>query len=86
MIGGNKRLIGVYGSQDDHHAQYMIKPIYGKTLLPQNPKAYNRENWYVASGPWAHIIVCSNDDPRLTLTYFTARSKLVSYSFILRKV
>ena len=23
------------------------------------------------------IIVCSNDDPRLTLTYFTARSNLV---------
>ena len=28
------------------------------------------------------IIVCSNDDPRLTLTYFTARSNLVSYAFI----
>ena len=25
--------------------------------------------------------VCSNDDPRLTLTYFTARSNLVSYVF-----
>ena len=25
------------------------------------------------------IIICSNDDPRLTLTYFTARSNLVSY-------
>ena len=28
------------------------------------------------------IIVCSNDDPRLTLTYFTARSNLVPYAFI----
>ena len=26
------------------------------------------------------IIVCSNDDPRWTLTYFTARSNLVSYA------
>ena len=29
-----------------------------------------------------HIIVCSNDDPRLTLNYFTARSNLVSYAFV----
>ena len=34
--------------------------------------------WYVALGPWAH----HNDDPRLTLTYFTARSNLNSYAFI----
>ena len=27
------------------------------------------------------IIVCSNDDPMLTLTYFSARSYLVSYAF-----
>ena len=29
--------------------------------------------------------VCSNDDPRLTLTYFTARSNLVHYAFVLEK-
>ena len=28
------------------------------------------------------MIVCSNDDPGLTLTYFTARSNLVPYAFI----
>ena len=27
----------------------------------------------------------SNDDPGLTLTYFTARSNLVSYAFVLEK-
>ena len=32
------------------------------------------------------IIVCSNDDPRLTLTYFTARSNLVFYAFIWGKL
>ena len=32
------------------------------------------------------IIVCSNDDPRLTLTYFTARSNLVSYAYIWGKL
>ena len=29
--------------------------------------------------------VCSNDDPRLTLTYFTARSNLVLYAFVWEK-
>ena len=27
------------------------------------------------------LIVCANDDPRLTMTYFVARSNLVSYAF-----
>ena len=30
--------------------------------------------------------VCSNDDPELTLTYFTARSNLVHYAFVWKKV
>ena len=29
--------------------------------------------------------VCSNDDPRLTLTYFTARSNLVPNTFVWEK-
>ena len=29
--------------------------------------------------------VCSNDDPGLTLTYFTARSNLVLYAFVWKK-
>ena len=32
------------------------------------------------------IIVCSNDDPRVTLTYFTARSNLVTSAFLWEKV
>ena len=32
------------------------------------------------------VIVCSNDDPVVTLTYFTASSKLVSYVFLWEKV
>ena len=32
------------------------------------------------------IIVCSNDDPRVTLTYFTARSNLITYPFLWEKV
>ena len=30
--------------------------------------------------------VCSNNDPGLTLTYFTARSNLVPYTFVWKKV
>ena len=30
--------------------------------------------------------VCSNDDPGLTLTYFTARSNLVPYAFVWKNV
>ena len=41
--------------------------------------------WYVALGLWT-IIVCSNDDDRLTLTYFTARSNLVSYASVWGKL
>ena len=29
--------------------------------------------------------ICSNDDPGLTLTYFTTRSKLVPYAFVWEK-
>ena len=29
--------------------------------------------------------ICSNDDPELTVTYFTARSNLVSYAFVCEK-
>ena len=30
--------------------------------------------------------VCSNDDPGLTLTYFTARLNMVPYAFVWKKV
>ena len=29
--------------------------------------------------------ICSNDDPGLTLTYFTAKSNLVPYAFVWEK-
>ena len=32
------------------------------------------------------IIVCSNDDPEVTLTYFTAMSNLVTQAFLYEKV
>ena len=52
-------------------------PIYGKDNF--------HKTWLVASGTPAHQ-VCSNDDPRVTLTYFTARSNLVTQAFLWEKV
>ena len=36
--------------------------------------------------PLQPIIVCLNYDPGVTLTYFTARSNLVTYAFLWKKV
>ena len=51
-------------------------PIYGKNLKKSSslePKADDLETWCASSG--ARVLPdCSNDDPGLTLTYFTARS------------
>ena len=61
----------------------MVKPF--KNLLLQNQRANDLVTGYVALGTRGPIIVCSNDDPRLTLTYFTARSDLVPYAFVCGK-
>ena len=65
----------------------VVRPSYSKIF--SKPLGLSKLNfiWSLSglvcsigdSGP---IIVCSNDDPRLTLTYFTARSNLVPYAFI----
>ena len=49
---------------------YMVKTL--KSLLLRNQRADDLETWYAASG----ALVFSNDDPGLSLVYFTARSKL----------
>ena len=55
-----------------------------KNLLLQNQKANDLESWYVASG--ARVLPSFlNDDPKLILTYFTARSSLVPYAFVWEK-
>ena len=63
--------------------------IYGKkknlkNLLLRKQKAYDIKSWYVASGAGV-LSSCSNDDPELTLTYFTTRSKLVPSAFVWEK-
>ena len=64
-----------------HMAKMAAMPIYGK-----NPSKifFSRTGRPIFTKlgmlHWRlqHIIVCSNDDPRMTLTYFTARSNLVT--------
>ena len=68
-----------------HMTKMAATPIYGKNpskiffSRTKGPMTLwlGMKHWRL--GP---IIICSNDDHRLTLTCFTARSNLVSYAFI----
>ena len=60
----------------------MVKTF--KNLLLQKQKSYDLETWHVALGTQA-LQSLQNDDPGLTLTYFTARSNLVRYAFVWEK-
>ena len=84
MGQGNESLFAGLG----HMTKMAATPIYGKNPLKifswtKGPKTLwlGMQHWGL--GP---IIVCSNDDPRLTLTYFTARSNLVSKALIWGKL
>ena len=75
LEGGTKVCINGPG----HMTMMAATPIYGKTpsknLLLQNQWADFHETWSVALGTPVHYN-CSNDDPGVTLSYFTARSNL----------
>ena len=60
----------------------MVKTL--KNLLLWNQKANDLESLYAASAT-RELPTCSNDDPELTLTYFTARSILIPYAFVWEK-
>ena len=60
-----------------------------KTLQKSSPEPMDRfpRNRLVSSWGLQPIIVCSNDEPGLTLNYFTARSNLVTFfAFLLEKL
>ena len=64
-------------------------PIYGKNPLKIFFSGTGRPiSTKLGMKHWGlqHIIICSNDDPGVTLTYFTARSNLVTYAFLWEKV
>ena len=68
-----------------HMTQIAAMPIYGKYLQKiffygtKWPMTFNlrMQHWVLK-----YYEVCSNNDPGLTLTYFTSRSNLVPYAFI----
>ena len=64
-----------------------VMPIYGKIL--KNLLLWNQKLKTLKLGMQHWVLeyyqVCSIDDPGLTLTYFTARSKLVPYAFVWEK-
>ena len=71
-----------------HIIKMAAMPINGKNLkknlLLRNQKTDDLETWYAASG--ARVLpICSNNEPGLTLTYFTARSNLDPYAFVWQK-
>ena len=74
--GGTK----VYINGPGHMTKMAAMPIYGKNFkknLLQNQMSYDIETCPVASGKKLFKVYI-NDDPGLTLTYFTARPNLVT--------
>ena len=56
-----------------------LKIFFSGTKRPMTLKL-GMQHWVLE-----YYQVCSNDDPGLTLTYFTARSNLVPYAFVWEK-
>ena len=71
--GGTK----VYINDPGHMTKMAAMLKTFKNLLLWNRWTDFHETWYLASG-LRLIIVYINDDPGLTLTYFTTRSNLVT--------
>ena len=69
-----------------HMTKMATMPIHGKNslniLCNQRPVALGLEMQRCERGPYQ---VCTNDESRLTLTYFMARSNLIPNAFILGK-
>ena len=68
-----------------HMTKMATTPIYGKNPLKiffsrtRRPMTLGLGMWHWGCGAYQ---VCSNDDPRLTLTYLTSRSNLFPNAFI----
>ena len=78
--GGTK----VYINGPGHMTKMAATPIYGKTLKlffsrTRSPMILKLGMWHQGLKVYKVYI---NDDPGLTLTYFTARSNLVTWAFL----
>ena len=85
MGWGNESLFNWSRSQDQYGRHSYIwekheKIFFSGTKRPMTLKIC-MQHWMLK---YYHI--CSNDDPGLTLTYFTARSNMVPYAYVLEKV
>ena len=58
----------------------MVKTLKKFLLLNQKADDLGMQHWVLE-----YYQICSNDDPGLTLTYFTTRSILVPYAFVWEK-
>ena len=86
QVQGNEKLMTWCWScdQDGCHAHIWYKPF--KNLLLRNRQADFHETWYVALWTPAHHSLFKMMTLRVTLTYFSARSKLVTEAFLWEKV
>ena len=73
----------IYKYDAGHLTKMAAMPIYGKILqkssFPQPAGRFPRNFVCSIEDSCMPIIVCSNDDPGLTLTYFSARSNFGFY-------
>ena len=82
--GGTK----VCSNGPDHMTKMAAMPIYGKNLKKiffSGTKRPMTLNLGMHHRVLEYYQVCSNDDPGMTLTYFTARSNLFPYAFVWEK-
>ena len=88
MGRGNVRLFAASGShdQDGRHAYYYMVKTLQKSSSPEPAGRFSRNNLGMYHRGLQPITVCSNDDPGVTLTYFTARSNFVIRAFLWEKV
>ena len=71
-----------------HMTKMAAMAIYGKNLKGiffSGTKRPMTLNFGMHHRVLEYYQVCSNDDPGMTLTYFTARSNLVPYAFVWEK-
>ena len=72
-----------------HMTNMATMPIYGKKLIKSlllwNQKAIGFGTWNVGSGMWA-LPGYTDDESRLTFTYFMARSNLIPNAFFMEKI